>query len=238
MGRARLALLVLAVSCAETSRDTIPNDIMPRSVFHYTNGDTFELEHQKAMTRVFAPSRPSKIDDGTVAGRVCGADVFFDVQWFGDTVTFTGQGNIPWQSYPHDAGPMLFTLGISEVAPGRRMISGQFGKHVFSDSTSPIVDLDVSADHLEGSVDGRHDSLAARGDYLVGRMRQDDDVHQPVDAPFAIYGRDILSSIAPADEGLALTALLACDGLVEYDGRRCAASRWRNHRMCPAQGTK
>ena len=77
----------------------------------------------------------------------------------------------------------------------------------------------MSADHLEGEVDGRHYSLAAHGDYLVGRMQQDDGVHPPVDAPFAIYGRDILSSIAPADEGLALMALLACDGLVEYDGK-------------------
>ena len=85
MGRARLALILLVVGCAETSRDTIPGDIMPRSVFHYSNGETFELEHQKALTRVFDPSRPRIISDGTVTGRLCGAHVVFDVQWFGGT---------------------------------------------------------------------------------------------------------------------------------------------------------
>ncbi|HEY2748757.1 MAG TPA: hypothetical protein VGL86_29255 [Polyangia bacterium] len=212
MLRCRFALLGLALSCATTSHDALPNDRVERSTLHYTDGAAFDLQHQNAFPRMFGSLRPHEISDGSLTGHVCGVGVQLDARWLDETLTLSGFGDIQWQVSPHNEGPMSLTLGVHELAPGRREISGKFGGHVYPDAASPIVDLDVSADHLEGRVQDRRFSLTAHGDYLVGRVRQSDGASQ-TDTPFAIYGRSVLSTMAPADEGFALVALLACSGL-------------------------
>jgi hypothetical protein len=214
MGRSNVALLALVLGCAATARNARLDDRAERRVtLHYANGAGFELEHRDAFARIFDPTRPSQVTDGTLSGQVCGAGVQLDAQWFSGTLTLTGFGDIQWRRYPRNSGPATLTLGISEVAPGRRKISGQFGGHIYPDRSSPIVDLDVSAERLEGQVESRHFSLTAEGDSLVGRVRDPDGGDKP-GTPFAIYGRNVLATMAPADEAYALLALLSCSGLV------------------------
>jgi hypothetical protein len=214
MVRGRFVLVALLLSCAATSQTAMLSEGTPRLTLHYSNGETFELQHQNAFPRVFDPLRPRDISDGKLTGRLCGVTVEYDARWFAGTLTLSGYGDIQWQGHAQSGGPTNLTLGVSEPVAGRRKISGQFGGHIHSDSSSPIVDLDVSTDHLEGRVGGRQFFLAAKGDYFVGQARERDGGMQP----FAIYGRSVLSTMPPADESLTLVALLACRGsVVEYD---------------------
>ena len=214
MGRRPFVLILLACSCAAPSQSVVVGERAPLPPLHYSNGDTFALEHRGGFAGVLDPARPRDVSDGTLTGLLCGAPVEYDARWYDQTLSFSGYGDIPWPGRPRLGGPTGLLLGVSEPAPGRRLISGQFGGHVYADRTSPVVELDVSADRLGGRVDKQQFSLAAKGDWLVGHVRDDGGA----DAPFVIYGRSVLATMPPADESLTLVALLACsDSRVQYD---------------------
>jgi hypothetical protein len=203
------------IGCASSQDVIIHGQRLPRLTLHYANGDTFELEHRNAFPRALDSSRPRNVDDGTIVGRVCGIDVRFDAQWFGDRLSLTGQGDVPGQTYAPGEGAMTLTLGVTELAPGsaRRRIAGELRGHVFNKHwASPIVELDVSPERVVGRVGMRQFNLAADGEWLAGRIEEHGDVPQPLEAPFVIYGREVLATMAPADEGLLLVTMLACNG--------------------------
>ncbi|MCA1662968.1 MAG: hypothetical protein LC659_01585, partial [Myxococcales bacterium] len=122
---------------------------------------------------------------------------------------------VPWkQDFTHTEG--LFRLGfdITELAPGHRRIRG-------SVSGGPsTIDLDVSPDQLVGQIGASHFTLAADGGYLLGRYRREGDIGPRVDEPYAIWGREALATMVPADEALLIVMMLTCDGIIVLDGNR------------------
>jgi hypothetical protein len=215
MNHARWLLLVLAAGCATTSQQTPPVHEVQRLTLQYSNGENFDLQHVNAAARVFDPLRPHDISDGVLSGQLCGTPMQYDARWSGGTLTIAGSGDIRWDGRDRPMAETTLILGISEPAPGRRRIAGAFGGHVLPEPSSPIVDLDVSADELQGRIGSAQFALVAKGDYLVGDAR--DGSARP-GVPFAIYGRNVLPTMAPADEGLALVGMLTCNSsVVEYE---------------------
>lgn len=208
MARARWFAVAVMLGCATTSLQESPDLLatVPRQSFHYSNQGSFMLDHRDAFPRVLAASRPHDVSDGNLSGFFCGTGVELAARWSGSTLTLQGLGDIPWPNYPHSAGPMALTIGVHELAPGRIAIAGLFGGHVYTDSASPIVDLELGADGVHGRVGERRFSLTANGEYLVGQL------HEGVrNTPFAIYGRGVLATMPASDEVLAMLSLLACD---------------------------
>jgi hypothetical protein len=216
----RALVLCFVAGCVTPEYAVVGGHKVPRPTVGYSDGGTFQLEHRRAFPGVFEPSRGHDIDDGTLMGRVCGLDVRFDAMWYGSRLMLSGHGDVPWRkSFTQTEGLMSLTLDVIELAPGRRRIRGKIGGYV-NLLSSPIIDLDVSADRLEGRVGMRTITLAAAGDYLAGRLQQHSDVPVPVDVPFVIYGRQMLGTMVPADEALVLVMMLTCNGpRMEYEGK-------------------
>jgi hypothetical protein len=207
-----LVALVL-VGCGKPEYAVIGGKRMERPTVGYDNGQTFHLEHRHAFPGVFDPARGHDVDDGTLRGRVCGVDVAFDAVWYGDRLTLEGRGEVPWkQDFTHTEGLFKLELNITEVGSGHRRIVGR--------TPGGILDLDVSPERLVGQVGLRHFTLAADGGYLIGRYERHGDVTRPIDEQFAIWGRDALATMVPADEALLLVMMLTCDGSITLDGQK------------------
>jgi hypothetical protein len=205
------ALLVAALlaGCGTPEYAVIGGKHVARPTVGYDNGQTFHVEHQRAFPGVFDPARGRDIDDGRVRGKVCGVEVAFDAAWYGGRLTLEGRGEVPWkQDFTHTEGLFKLDLDVTELGPGHRRIVG----HV------PPVDLDVSPERLVGHIGLRSFRLEADGGYLVGRYQRKGDVERPVDEMFAIWGREALATMVPADEALLLVMMLTCDGTIRMDG--------------------
>jgi hypothetical protein len=207
--RSLALLLVAAAGCGASDYAVIGGKQVVRPTVGYDNGQTFHLEHRRAFPGVFDPARGRDIDDGRLRGRVCGVDVAFDAAWYGARLTLEGRGEVPWkQDFTHTEGLFKLDLDVTELGPGHRRIVG----HV------PPVDLDVSPERLVGRIGPRQFTLAADGGYLIGRYERHGDVARPIDEQFAIWGREALASMVPADEALLLVMMLTCDGTIKLDG--------------------
>jgi hypothetical protein len=105
----------------------------------------------------------------------------------------------------------VFALSLDITEPGpehRRIVSHRHE-----------VDLDVSPDRLVGRIGLRRYTLAADGGYLIGRYHREGDVMRSIDEMFAIWGREALATMVPADEALLLVLMLTCDGTINLDGK-------------------
>ena len=216
MVRAFVACCLFAVGCGTPKYAVVDGKRVERPSVEY-GSDFFWIEHERAFPGVFDPHRGLDVNDGTLRGQVCKININFDASWYGDRLTLQGRGDTPelreW-SYNDD----LFhaEVHIRESAPGHR--------HIIAYGLVPEVqkvEVDVSDQRLEATIGRRHYELAADGGYLFGRLMREGDVwEQRIDAPFAIYGRQVLSSMVPADEAIVLIFMLACDGpTVEHDGQ-------------------
>jgi hypothetical protein len=182
-----------------------------RPTVAYANGTTFHLEHRRAFPGVFDPARGRDVDDGRLRGRVCGVDVAFDAIWSGARLMLEGRGEVPWkQDFTHTEGLFRLDLEITELGPGHRHIVGR----------APPVDLDVSAERLVGRIGSAWFTLVADGGYLIGKVQRRSEVVAPVDEDFAIWGREALATMVPADEALLLVMMLTCDGSIALDGKK------------------
>lgn len=205
---ALVGAVALVAGCGTPEYAVIGGRRVARPTIGYDNGRTFHLEHERAFPGVFNPARGRDIDDGRLRGRVCGIDVAFDAIWFGARLVLDGRGEVPWKQ---DAtGLIHLNLEITELGPGHRHIVGR----------SQEIDIDVSPERLVGRIGLRHFELAADGGYLIGRYQRRGDVLVPFDEPFAIWGREALATMVPADEALLLVLMLTCDGSINLDGQR------------------
>jgi hypothetical protein len=214
--RSALALAcVVATGCATPDYAVIGGARVARPTVGYDNGQTFRLQHRRAFPGVFDPARGHDVDDGSLRGRVCGVDVAFDASWYGGRLVLDGRGEVPWkQDFTHTEGMFKLAVDVTELAPGHRRIRGGM-------SGGPsIIDLDVSPERLVGQIGLRTFALAADGGYLVGRYERHGDVERPIDEMFAIWGREALATMVPADEALLLVMMLTCDGSIVLDGKR------------------
>ena len=206
--------LVAAAGCAAPDYAVIGGRRVPRPTVAYDNGQTFHLEHRRAFPGVFDPARGRDVDDGRLRGRVCGVDLAFDAAWYGPRLVLEGRGEVPWkQDFTHTEGLIKLTVDITELGPGHRHIVGRM-----TGGTS-MIDLDVSPDALVGQIGLRRFTLAADGGYLIGRYERHGDVERPIDETFAIWGREALATMVPADEALLLVLMLTCDGSIVLDGK-------------------
>ena len=66
----------------------------------------------------------------------------------------------------------------------------------------------------------REFALTANDEFLFGRYKRHGDVPTAIDVPYAIYGRQALASMVPADQALLLVLMLTCNGpAIERDGK-------------------
>ena len=204
-------MMAAAAGCGTPEYAVVGGQHVARPTVAYDNGQTFHLEHKRAFPGVFDPARGRDVDDGRLRGRVSGVDVAFDAAWNGAHLSLEGRGEVPWkQDFTHTEGLFKLDLDITELEPGHRRIVG----------SSPPVELDVSPARLVGHIGSSTFTLAADGGYLIGRYQRKSDVTQPIDEQFAIWGREALGTMVPADEALLLVMMLTCDGTIVLDGNR------------------
>lgn len=216
--RAAASLLLLPLFACGTPRYAVVNGHqVERPTIGYTDGLRYAIEHRRAYPEVLSVARAGTIDDGRITGRACGLDLDFDASWHGSRVELTGRADVPWhRDFTHTEGLFALSLDIVAPAPGRRHIKSTRGLDI---------DIDASPQRLEARINRRTYSLAADGDFLVGRMHDLMSVHygeapRQVDIPFTIYGRQELATMLPADEAVVLLFMLACNGTtIERDGR-------------------
>jgi hypothetical protein len=214
-GALALSIAAAVAGCATPDYAVVGGKRVARPTVAYDNGQTFHLEHRRAFPGVFDPARGRDVDDGSLRGRVCGVDVAFDAMWYGARLMLEGRGEVPWQQdFTHTEGLFKLTFDVVELGPGHRHITGSLSGGPSS------IDLDVSPERLVGQIGLRHFSLAADGGYLVGRYERHGDVARPVDEPYAIWGREALGTMVPADEALLLVMMLTCDGTLDLDGNK------------------
>lgn len=208
--RSALAVALLAVAgCGTPEYAVIGGKRVARPTVGYDNGQTFRLEHRRAFPGVFDPARGRDVDDGRLRGKVCGIDVAFDAAWYGARLMLEGRGEVPWkQDFTHTEGLFKIELDVTELGPGHRRIVGH----------APPVDLDVSPERLVGRIGAREFTLAADGGYLIGHYVRRGGIGPAVDETFAIWGREALATMVPADEALLLVLMLTCDGTIKLDG--------------------
>jgi hypothetical protein len=203
-------VLVTAAGCGTSDYAVIGGQRVARPTVGYDNGQTFHLEHRRAFPGVFEPGRGRDIDDGRLRGKVCGVEVSFDAAWYGARLTLEGRGEVAWkQDFTRTEGLFKLDLDITELGPGHRHIVG----HV------PPVDLDVSPERLVGRIGPSTFTLEADGGYLIGRYQRRGAVGRPIDEMFAIWGREALATMVPADEALLLVMMLTCDGTIRLDDK-------------------
>ncbi len=211
--RAALVAIVLFAGCYTPRYATVHGKHVERPSFGYTDGDLFAVEHHRAYPDVFSNDRPFYIDDGQLGGRACGLELQFFSEWYGKLITLYGRGRVPlpWQT-PDVRGGFRVTLAIDELGGGHRRIRG-------SNDTFMIfpIDIDVSPERLVAQIGYRKVDLHAEGHYLVGSIVQHDTTF--IEAPFVIYGREMLRTMAPADEALILLLMITCNGSIEHGGR-------------------
>jgi hypothetical protein len=167
---------------------------------------------------VFDPRRPRDIDDGSLEGRICGVDLHFDASWYGARLMVQGRGDVPWlKDFTRTEGDFRLDLEVKELGPSHHRIRG--GLPPSRGGLSTELDIDVSPLKLVAHIGQREFELAADGEYLFGRYKRHGDVLVPLDVPYAIYGRQLLASMVPADQALLLTLMLTCNGpALEHDG--------------------
>ena len=204
-------LPLLAVGCGTPGYAVVNGKRVERPTLAYDNGQTFHLEHRRAYPGVFDPARGRDVDDGSLRGRICGVDVEFDASWYGARLQLDGRADVPWkQDFTHTEGIFRLELEVTELGPGHRRIR----------SVGQGIDLDVSPERMDAWIGRRHFLLTPDGGYLAGRYQRTGDVLVPIDDPFAIWGREALATMVPADEALLLVLMLTCDGTIDYDGAK------------------
>lgn len=214
--RALPCALVFAAACGTPKWAVVDGKRVERPSLGYTDGHHYAISHRRAYPDVFAPSRALAIDDGRLGGRACGLDVDFDASWYGPRVSLVGRFELPWvKEFTHTEGLLQLDLDVTELAPGRRHIVGRAGF---------AIDVDVGPERLEAQIGPRHYALAVDGSFLVGRMTgamMRNGRLERVDEPLAIYGREALATMPPADEAILLVTMLSCGGVsLDRDGQK------------------
>jgi hypothetical protein len=197
--RAALVALVLAAGCGTPRYAMIGGKRVERPSFGYTDSSFFAVQHHRAYPDVFNSKRPFFVKDGELTGNVCRLDVDFTSEWYGNLMTFYGR-------FVGSRGGRTLTVAIDDLGGGRTHIHGG------------TIDIDASADRVVADIDTRHVELHAAGHYLVGRLVQH--TAMSVEAPFVIYGREMLRTMVPADKALILILMITCNTTIEYAGRQ------------------
>jgi hypothetical protein len=218
--RAALWLLLLPlVACGTPRYATVGGHPVERPSIGYSDGLRFAIEHERAFPDVLSGAHAATVDDGRITGRACGIDLDFDAAWHGASVELTGRADVPWhRDFTETEGIFGLSLEIVEPAPGRRHMVGRVTGKV-----SRNVDIDASPERLVATINRRVYTLAADGDFLVGRMRDFRSQHvgeppREIELPFNIYGRQALATMLPADEAIVLFFMLTCNGLTMERG--------------------
>lgn len=212
--RAAVLAMALLAACSTPRYATVHGRRVERPSFGYTDGDLFAVEHHRAYPDVLSGDRAFYIDDGELGGRACGLDLQFFSEWYGHMMTLYGRGSTPMPWLTRDArGGVRMTLVIDDDGAGHRRIRGS------TDTALAFpIDVDVSPERLVATIGTRKVDLHAEGHWLVGHLSQHD-VASSIEAPFVIYGREMLRSMVPADEALILLLMVTCNATIEYAGR-------------------
>jgi hypothetical protein len=200
--RGTLVALVLLAGCGTPRYAIVGGKRVERPSFGYTDGGFFAVEHHRAYPDVFTSKRPFFVKDGELTGKVCDLDVDFTSEWYGNLMTLYGRAFLGWS---FGEGRAL-AVAIDDLGGGRTHIHGGH------------IDIDASADRVVADIDTRHVELQAAGHYLVGRLVQH--TGRSVEAPFVIYGREVLRTMVPADKALILILMISCNTSIEYAGRQ------------------
>jgi hypothetical protein len=208
-----VCVLLLVTSCNASRYAVVHGQRVPRPDFGYTDGDLFALTHHAAYPGVLGIDGSFYVDDGYLDGRVCGLEVQFSSEWYGARMMLSGKGGppMPWLTADQRGGFRVWLM-VHDEGGGHRRISGS------TLSFAPfIIDIEVSADRLVAQIDTRKIDLVADGAYLVGRITQPE---RRIDDAFAIYGRQMLRTMSPADEAILLLAMITCNGTLKLaDGK-------------------
>lgn len=212
-----LCLLLAAGGCATPRYATVDGKRVERPSVGY-GSDYFRLEHERLFPGIFDPRRGLDVSDGTLDGQICGVEVHFDASWYRARLHLDGRGWIgPEAEWTGAAPGFRLDFEVTEEGSGRRHIWGRVPVNNMLQSAE--LDLEVQPDRLVGRIGMRQFDLFADGEYLAGRYQRHGDVERPLDEKYAIYGRQILAGMVPADQALVLLMMMTCTTTVDYHGK-------------------
>ena len=200
------ACSVAVAGCGTPEYAVVGGQRLRRPTLSYGNGTEFQLVHRRAFPGVFDPARGRDVDDGTLLGHVCSIDVRFDASWYGPRLDAAGLAATcrGISDFTHTEG--LFAARPrhhrARTRPSRRMRRPGVARSISTSAPSG----------WSGDIGARQFTLAADGDYLIGRIVRARRPRAPIDEPFVIYGRQRSATMVPADEALILVMMLTCNG--------------------------
>ena len=186
-----LLFLALATGCASSKQVMLDGRPVSRVRLGYTDGKYFAITHADAYPAPRGPSSGLSAGDGSVFGRVCGADVYFNSDYYRHKLEMNGFVRV--NSTERRAPDLTAWVRVRDVAGGgraEREFSGTFGLSNGSDGLSP---RNISS-ILRGSFQGARDaSVQWQIGALLGAVGSVVGAHSPaVDirmSPESLHGR-------------------------------------------------
>jgi hypothetical protein len=152
-----LLLLCFAEGCASSKPVIVEGRSVPRVRLGYTDGKYFALTHADAYPVPRGPSSGLRANDGSVFGRVCGADVYLNSDYYRNKLELNGfvRAHSTERRIP-DLTAWVRVRDIVENGRAEREFSGSLGVSNGSDGVNPRT---ISA-VLRGAFQGARGQIA------------------------------------------------------------------------------
>jgi hypothetical protein len=180
----------------------------------YSDGRYFAVTHELGDTSVVEPNGGLHANGGRVVGQVCGIDVDFHGEYWGNRLDVSGFTQLDARfAATRGSAPVRF-----DVRDGER------GRQIFGTRSAPNVplypiEIYLKPDSLVGTVGLRHYELTrTAGDDLLGTVRTPTYFGEQT-LPFVIRGASELWSMPAADQAVLVPFMLSCLERVPGDRR-------------------
>ena len=131
-------LLTLATACTASKQVIVDGRSVPRVRLGYTDGKYFAITHADAYPVPRGPSSGLRAGDGSVFGRVCGADVYLNSDYYRGKLEMNGyvRAHSTERRIP-DLTAWMRVRDIAKDGRAEREFSGAFGLSNGSEGVNP-----------------------------------------------------------------------------------------------------
>ena len=152
-----LSLATLATGCASSKQVIVDGRPVSRVRLGYTDGKYFAITHADAYPVARGPSSGLRANDGSVFGRVCGADVFLNSDYQRHKLEMNGFVRVSSsQRRVPDLTAWVRVRDVAKNGHAEREFSGTFGLSNGSEGLNPRIGAAV----LRGFFQGRRDDAS------------------------------------------------------------------------------
>jgi hypothetical protein len=132
------ALLTLASACASSNRVIVDGRPVSRVKLGYTDGKYFAVTHSNAYPVPRGPSSGLRAGDGSVFGRVCGADIYFNSDYYRSKLEMNGfiRAHSTERRVP-DLASWVRVRDVAKDGRAEREFSGAFGLSTGTEGVNP-----------------------------------------------------------------------------------------------------